>query len=244
MCGRFTLRQPVKQVATEDGSSLPVELDEERSEGFSARYNIRPTQNSLVLLMPAGRTGRLLGRGMRWGLIPCWSKSAPAPKPLINARSETVADKPSFRAAFQQRRCLVPADGYYEWTKSRSGNQAYFFHLPEDQTFFIAGLWESWGGETEDPVESFTLLTTRANGFMSPYHDRMPVILPPSQRMAWLSGSEALLSPQGRERFFAPLADDVLRCHPVGKALDQGVDGPECVEPYQIHPAPQLDLGL
>src|SRR5262249_35050656 len=130
--------------------------------------------------------GRELGL-LRWGLIPSWAEEAGAP--LINARSETVADKPAFRAAFKQRRCLIPADGFFEWLPVNGKKQPYYICRQDGHPFGFAGLWERWEGADGPPVESCTILTTEANEVVRPLHDRMPVLLDPRDYAAWLDPS-------------------------------------------------------
>src|SRR5262245_35107324 len=174
MCGRFTLATSRAQLADlfrlAGGPELPL------------RYNIAPTQP--VPVVRAAGDGRALALA-RWGLIPRWATDPAIGNRLINARSETVAEKPSFRDAFRKRRCLIPATGFYEWAKTAGGKQPYHFRLLDGRPFAFAGLWERWdrGGE---PVESCTILTTAANAVVRPVHERMPVILPAEAFAAWL----------------------------------------------------------
>jgi len=172
---------------------------------WSARFNIAPTQSVLTVTQEVG--GPRVGRCMQWGLIPSWAKDRSIANSLINARAESVADKPSFRAAFKRRRCLVVADGYYEWQKGGKAKQPFHIHFPGNRPFGIAGLWESWG---DDHLETCTLITTEANETTRPIHDRMPVILDPPDFTTWLeSPSEdrdkllALLRPDGANQLVA-----------------------------------------
>jgi putative SOS response-associated peptidase YedK len=148
------------------------------------RFNIAPGQAvAVVREMPEAQDRRLAY--LRWGLIPAWADDPSFGNRLANARSETAAAKPSFRSAFRSRRCLVVADGFYEWQRADGRKQPYFVGLRGDRPFGLAGLWERWekGGE---PVESCTILTTQANGLMRPIHERMPVIVPPDRYGLWL----------------------------------------------------------
>jgi putative SOS response-associated peptidase YedK len=145
--------------------------------------NIAPTQDILAV------TEREDGREatfFKWGLIPSWAKEASIGARLINARSETVAEKPAFRQAFKHRRCVIPADGFYEWQKTERGKQPFFFRMRDEQPFGFAGLWERWEGEGR-VVNSCTILTTKANEVLRPVHDRMPVILHPADYKLWLA---------------------------------------------------------
>ena len=177
MCGRFTLRAPASALATLfDGTEEPVVVP---------RYNIAPTQPVLLLRMNADTRHREWAFAI-WGLIPSWSKDPSIGARMINARAETVAEKPSFRAAFRRRRCLIPADGFYEWQKQGSRKQPYLIGLTDDQPFALAGLWETWQGPDGSLLESCTILTTDPNELMAPLHNRMPVMLAPDDYEQWL----------------------------------------------------------
>jgi putative SOS response-associated peptidase YedK len=150
------------------------------------RWNIAPTQQVLAVRQSD------IGREpvwMRWGLIPSWAKDAKIGNSLINARAETVAEKPSFRTAFKRRRCLVVADGFYEWSKFEKAKVPYLITLYDRSTFAFAGLWEQWKDATGDWIESTTIITTNPNSLMASIHDRMPVILPSERYDEWLDAS-------------------------------------------------------
>lgn len=175
MCGRYTLRTPSKELAKAFGVEEVPEVE--------ARFNITPAQTVAgVRRTPDGREMKFL----KWGLVPSWAKDTSMGTKLINARSETVAEKPAFRDAFKRRRCLIPADGFYEWKREGDRKQPYFFRLREERPFAFAGLWDRWQPDGEDAVESCTILTTEANSVLRPVHDRMPVILHPDDYEAWL----------------------------------------------------------
>jgi putative SOS response-associated peptidase YedK len=176
MCGRFTLRSPGEAVAEAFG--LPAAPD------LVPRFNIAPGQPVAVVRQEQQARGRELAF-LRWGLIPAWADDPASGDRLANARSETAATKPSFRRAFRSRRCLVVADGFYEWRRANGRTQPYFVGLKNDRSFGLAGLWERWDRHGE-PVESCAILTTDANGLMQPIHERMPVILPPDRYGLWL----------------------------------------------------------
>lgn len=191
MCGRFTLRAPAESIAA------LFDLDEITE--VVPRYNIAPTQPVGIVRMNANR-GQREWTHVLWGLIPSWSKDPTMGARLINARSETVREKPSFRSPFKRRRCLVPADGFYEWKKVDKRKQPYHITLRPDaegskivvdregveSLFAIAGLWESWMGPDGSVLESCTLLTTDANDAMQSLHKRMPVIVEPEDYGMWL----------------------------------------------------------
>jgi putative SOS response-associated peptidase YedK len=220
MCGRYSLTTPAEAlVALFDAGPL---------EGFAPRYNIAPTQ-----LVPAVRMNEGGGRGwawLRWGLIPSWAKDPAIGNRMINARAETVADKPAFRAALRRRRCLLPADGFYEWQKRDGAKQPYHIALAERAPFAFAGLWERWQGGDGDAVESCTVLTTAANRRLAPIHPRMPVILAPEHYDIWLdtgAGDPGLVVP-----LLAPYDEDALAARAVARRVnDPRNDDPGCLEP-------------
>ncbi len=174
MCGRYTLKTPSRRIA--EAFDLPEIPDRE------PRFNIAPTQ---LVLIVRNEEGDRVARMVRWGLIPFWAKDPSIGNKLINARSETVAEKPAFRQAFQKRRCLVIADGFYEWEKVRKIKQPRYYQVGDGGPFAFAGLWERWD-KGEEPLESCTILTTLANLPLARVYERMPVILPPEVYDIWL----------------------------------------------------------
>lgn len=182
MCGRYTLRQNVEEVAEAFDADAPDDLD-----WSGPRYNIAPTQNALFVRSQED-DGRELTQG-RWGLIPFWVDDPEDFATLINARSETAADKPAFRDAFRKRRCLVPADGFYEWQEQGDGpKQPFHIRLEDGRPFAFAGLWEEWGERgTEDYLVSYTILTTVASDLVATVHDRQPAFLEPEMYDWWLN---------------------------------------------------------
>lgn len=181
MCGRFVLR------ASPDQIRELFALDEEPV--IEPRFNIAPTQPVGIVRMNPEAQAREWALTL-WGLIPSWSKDSSIGQKLINARSEGVAEKPSFRAAFKRRRCLVPASGFYEWKAGSGGKVPHFITTATsgkpDDLFAIAGLWETWHGPDGEELTTCTLLTTEANELLAPLHDRMPVIVAPEDFGAWL----------------------------------------------------------
>jgi len=149
------------------------------------RYNIAPTQLVPTVLRLPKQSDRGLHL-LRWGLIPSWAKDSAIGARLINARAETAAEKPSFRSAFRQRRCLIVADGFYEWQRQERKKQPFYFRLQDGQPFAFAGLWEHWEAPDGEAIESCTILTTEANEVLLPIHDRMPVILDPKDYDLWV----------------------------------------------------------
>jgi putative SOS response-associated peptidase YedK len=175
MCGRFTLSANKQRLQ----KTFPMfDLME-----IPPRYNIAPTQQ--VLAVRQEDAERPKGTTMRWGLIPSWAKEKKIAASLINARSDSVADKPSFRNAFKRRRCLILADGFYEWRKGSTPKQPFHIRRKDGEPFAFAGLWERWTGE-EPAIESCTIITTDANDAVRTLHDRMPVILEPRDYGRWL----------------------------------------------------------
>jgi putative SOS response-associated peptidase YedK len=207
MCGRFTLRAPE--------SRLKSDFEVEELPPVEARYNIAPTQNVLAIHETSGsRQVKLL----RWGLIPSWAKDAAMGSRLINARSETVTEKPAFREAFKHRRCLIPADGFYEWQPVTNRKQPYFFRLKDDRPFAFAGLWESWKGASGERVESCSILTTEANELLRGVHDRMPLILHPEDYELWLDDDAR--KREMLKELLRPYAASEMVAHPVGALIN------------------------
>ncbi len=176
MCGRFTLSQPINAIASVFNLAQIPPLE--------PRYNIAPTQ--LIPSICAAPGGEKQLQMLRWGLIPSWAKDPAIGAKLINARAETVSEKPSFKSAFKRRRCLIVADGFYEWQRQDGKKQPYYFRLQNGQPFAFAGLWEQWKSPEEQEITSCTILTTAANDLLRPIHDRMPVILDSDRYELWL----------------------------------------------------------
>ena len=224
MCGRFLLLSSGRELA--DAFDLPDAPLFERVE----RYNIAPGQVVPVILQPD--TGRVL-RSMNWGLIPSWAKDAAIGFKSINARSETVAEKPTFRAAFKRRHCLVPASGFYEWrTVGKQKLLTLFRH--RSGFFALAGIWETWEGDGS-PVETFAVLTTAANEVVAPTHDRMPVIIGRDDFASWLAPSGEkekdvqLLRPYSADLMLATAANPWVN--------DARHEGPKCIGPEEGQPS-------
>ena len=178
MCGRYALKAPSSELASR------FKLDEVVD--VASRYNIAPgTDIPTIRRSPEGKRVMHL---LRWGLVPHWAKDPSIGAKLSNARGETVADKPSFRDAFQRRRCLVPADGFYEWKTEDKQKQPYYFSLKSGEPFALGGVWESWRAPDGNILRTCCLITTGPNEIMQPVHDRMPVIVSPNDYEAWLTG--------------------------------------------------------
>lgn len=189
------------------------------------RYNIAPTQDAPVLL----DNGRRQMQMLRWGLIPGWSKDESIGNRMINARAETLLEKPSFRKAFQSRRCLVLADGYYEWKKSGATKIPFRFTLRSGEPFAFAGLWERWQRPDGLPLFSFAIITTEANEEARPIHDRMPVILAPVQFEQWLDPK--LTHANVLQKWLNPAVNPALVCYPVSEWVNNPRnDDRRCIE--------------
>ena len=226
MCGRYSLTDP------EDAMRQLFDLAP--LAGAEPRYNMTPSQ--LAPLLRLDDAGAAAAGFLQWGLVPSWAKDADIGNRMINARSETVAEKPSFRAAYRRRRCLVPADGYYEW-QSRGGPKRPWRIVRQDGApFAFAGLWEHWLGADGSELETFCLLTTAANELLSAIHHRMPVIINAENMAAWLDPA-VLPNPD----WLLPEASPQLRAYRVSALVNSPAnDGPECIEevPEEAEPAP------
>lgn len=218
MCGRFTLRTPAKAIATLfDLGEIPE---------LRPRYNIAPSRP--IAAVRQNRSRQREFAMLRWGLVPFWADDPKIGYRTINARAETVATKPSFRAAFRKRRCLVIADGYFEWKKRDGKKQPYFFHLNDDRPFAFAGLWEHWEGD-EEKIESCTILVTEANALQQAIHDRMPVILSPHDYDVWLDPD---VDGKRVQPLLRPYPNDDLETYPVSTTVNKPQnDVEECVRP-------------
>ncbi len=214
---------------TQSAAALAETFQLEELPAWQPRYNIAPTQTVVAIAATPAYTRQV--HLCRWGLVPSWAKDLTIGAKLINARAETVAEKPSFRAAFKQRRCLIPADGFYEWQRTdRKTKQPYYFQLIDQQLFAFAGLWERWQGD-ESVVETCTILTTQANALLQPVHDRMPVMIAPEQYNRWLDSTTTAASLQ---ELLQPYAASAMQSYPVSTAVNSPAhDSPECVEPVR-----------
>ncbi len=185
MCGRFAFYSPGEATAALFGAASSVEVE--------PRYNIAPTQ--YVAAVREDETEAREVAMLRWGLVPFWAKDPSIGNRMINARAETVAEKPSFRTAYRKRRCLVLADGFYEWRKEGDGKTPYFISLAEDTPFAFAGLWENWNSkDSDESLQTTAIITTAANDFMARIHQRMPVVMLPEHAGRWLDGDMDLLA--------------------------------------------------
>jgi putative SOS response-associated peptidase YedK len=222
MCGRLT------QVHAVDLFRATVRLINDVP--VPARYNAAPTQAIAAVRQIPGSDDREIAL-LHWGLIPSWAKDPAIGARMINARAETVADKPAFRAPFRRRRCLIPADGFYEWQKLDGNKQPFYIHpRDEPRPFALAGLWDHWEGDDGRHVESCTILTTTANDLLRPLHDRMPVILDPADFDLWLD--PGVQNPEVVRPLLRPYPGAAMDCRPVGRHVNNARnEGPECIAP-------------
>ena len=224
MCGRFTLRASAKTIAKAFSVSEPPPL--------TPRYNIAPSQMILALRATADGASKEWAF-LKWGLVPSWAADSKIGYRMINARAESAAIKPSFRAAYKSRRCVIPTDGYYEWKPAGKRKQPYLFHRPHDEVFAFAGLWEHWQGAEGPPLESCTLLTTDPNARAREVHDRMPVILTGDAINLWLDHLQKDLKPLAE--LLKPAPDKLLTTMPVSTLVNSPKnEDPRCIEPVTI----------
>lgn len=222
MCGRFTLHHPTDQVAERFG--VQEVLFEE-----PARYNIAPTQPIAAITAPSGT--RFL-EGFRWGLVPFWAKDVGIGNRLINARAETLAEKPSFKHALMRRRCLIPADGFYEWKKEASSRQPMYLRKQDGALFAFAGLWEEWKQDDGERLRTCTIITVAPNALVATIHDRMPVLLRPEDEALWLD--VGVKDTQTVLGVLQPYPSEAMEAFAVSKQVNApGVDDATNLEPMQ-----------
>jgi len=226
MCGRFTLATDLERLKARFGFTSP-------SFEVAPRYNIAPTQRVPVIVHNERRELKLF----RWGLIPAWAKDTAIGSKMINARSETALEKPSFKRLFKERRCLVPADGFYEWKHARNGKQKIPMRIVRDdgELFAMAGLWTRWHNEKATDrvaIDSFTILTTQANAAMKSIHDRMPLILDPENEELWIRPNCKTTKLQ---RLLKMMPKMKLRVYPVSQEVNSPKnDHPSCLTPITL----------
>ena len=218
MCGRFTLSQSAEAIASVFQLNQVPTLER--------RYNIAPTQPVATVLQTSARERQF--QLLRWGLIPAWAKDATMGSRLINARAETVAEKPSFRSAFRHRRCLVIADGFYEWRRQDGKKQPFYFRMQNQQPFAFAGLWEHWQDPKGEAIYSCTILTTEANELLQQIHERMPVILNPKDYDLWLDPTVQKL--EQLQQLLQPYSSTAMTSYPVSTKVNKPTnDTPELI---------------
>jgi len=217
MCGRYVLRR----FRAADYDAAP-KFEEFTDLKVTPRFNIAPSQDIVAIRLD--KNDKRVATLIKWGLIPSWTKGKPKAQP-INARCETAATSGMFKAAFARRRCLIPADGFFEWRTGEHGKQPFFIHRPDDKPFAFAGLWERWKNEAGEIVDTCTILTTSPNALMSTIHDRMPVILDEADYAKWLDRNTA---PEELQKLMKPDPDGQLEAYPVSPAVNKPVnDSPD-----------------
>lgn len=222
MCGRFALIQYMRIANIIRGLTLPPEA-------ANARYNIAPCQDILAIL----NTPQPQGRMVHWGLIPYWAKDRSMAGKMFNARAETLAEKPAFRDALRKRRCLIFADGFYEWRRHLDGKtlEPMYIRLKSQELMAFAGLWEQWvNPQTQEQVASCTIITTEPNSLLAAIHDRMPVILPPNAYADWLSPRE--ITPESVAGLLVDYPAELIEAYRVSPAVNAvGGNSPDMIKP-------------
>jgi len=241
MCGRFVATRPVEDIA----NLLDVDDIEVAPELARPRWNVAPQATILAVTATPGVEGHRRLATFRWGLVPSWAKDPGIGARAFNARAETVAEKPMFRAAVSRRRCIVPVDAFYEWTPPPEGSpskhkQPWCFQAADGGLLTLAGLWEEWrplspGGDTRDdrrepPLRTCTIITTEANGLVGRFHNRMPVVIGQEDFAEWLAPEP--LDPGELEAMTRPARDEILEVYPVSTRVNNALaEGPELAEP-------------
>jgi len=226
MCGRYSL--------TSAPEALRALFRYAEQPNFPARFNIAPTQPIPIVRMVEGRREFAL---VRWGFLPSWVKDPNQFSLIINARGESVCDKPAFRAAMKRRRCLIPADGFYEWQATGGRKQPFYIHARSGEPLAFAGLWETWEGPNGETVDTAAIVTTRANGTLAPLHDRMPVIVAPDAFDLWLNTSA--VDARTAEALIAPAPENLLEAWPVSTAVNRTAnDNAALLLPLDLAAAP------
>lgn len=221
MCGRYTLTKELRELAKRFEAEMAAGFEKT----LAPRYNIAPTQSVIVV----NDTWQREIVSMRWGLIPSWAKDESIGNRMINARAETIAEKPAFRVAFHKRRCIIPADGFYEWKKTGSVKQPVRIVLKDREPFGFAGLWEEWLSPDGEGILSCTIITTEANELLKDVHDRMPVILPREKEGVWLNPDTPL--PE-LSSLLKPYPSDEMEFYPVSQTVNSPAnDSPDCIVP-------------
>ena len=219
MCGRYAITTAPEAIRRLFGY---VEQP-----NFPPRYNVAPTQPIPIVRMADGKRQYAL---MRWGLIPSWAKDPRSFSLLINARGESVLDKPAFRNAMKRRRCLIPADGFFEWKNEGKFRRPFYIRPKSQQPMALAGLWETWTGPNGEEMDTAVIVTTQANRMLSALHDRMPVVVPPEAFDFWLDCDN--VDATSATALMTPAPDNALEMHEVSAAVNKAAnDTPELIEP-------------
>ena len=224
MCGRYTV------IANPEVLRALFGYDEQPN--FPPRYNVAPTQPIAIVRLVDGKRHFAL---VRWGLLPSWVKDPKTFTLLINARGETVCDKPAYRAAMKRRRCLIPADGFYEWQKAGDRKRPFYVHAKSGAPLAFAGLWETWMGPNGEELETAAIVTTAANGTLKPIHERMPVIVPREAFDLWLNCTD--VDAKTAEALIAPAPEGLLEAYEISTAVNRTAnDNPKLLEPVGAAP--------
>ena len=227
MCGRYTV------IASPE--TIRALFGYQEQPNFPPRYNVAPTQPIAIVRLVEGKRHFAL---VRWGLLPSWVKDPKTFTLLINARGETAAEKPAFRAAMKRRRCLIPADGFYEWKALGGRKQPYFIRAKSGEPFAFAGLWETWTGPNGEELETAAIVTTTANRTLAAIHDRMPVIVPPAAFDLWLDSDT--VDPTTASALIAPAPENLLEAFPVSTQVNRTAnDNPKLVEEASVSAEPE-----
>jgi putative SOS response-associated peptidase YedK len=231
MCGRYTLSKGEKIIEAVPNVTIREDL---RKHMEQHRFNIAPTQDVLVAVQIGDKPELQV---MQWGLIPSWAKDAAIASQLINARAETISEKPAFRKAFERRRCVVPADGFYEWRMNSDGSKTpVYIRLKSHRGFGFASLWETWRDGAGEPVHTCTIITTPANAMLTRIHNRMPAILSPEAVRQWLNPA-AQPADELRAQL-KPFPADEMEMQVVSRAVNTAArEGPELIQPVEDAPA-------
>jgi putative SOS response-associated peptidase YedK len=221
MCARYVITSPADAIRALFGyADRPT---------FPPRYNVAPTQPIPIVRLDAGKPAFWL---VRWGFLPSWVKDPRSFSLLVNARDESVIEKPAFRNAMRRRRCLIPADGFYEWSDTRP-RRPFFVRSKDGGPMAFAGLWETWTGPNGEEVDTAAIVTTRANRTLAPIHDRMPVIVPPAAFNLWLDG--AAVDATTAATLFVPAPESLLEAYEVSNAVNRATnDAPELIAPAPV----------
>ncbi len=247
MCGRFVSSNTPDRIASYFGASFDTDPDATAAAGESSstspdallgsNFNVAPTND--IYAVVADAHARPVVRAFHWGLVPSWAKDVKIGSKMINARAETLAEKPAFKSLFRSKRVIVPMDGFYEWkvVPGQKTKQPYFIHRRDGEPLAVAGLWAAWRDKAAGPdapwLHSCTVITTSANATMAPVHDRMPVLLPPSAWPQWLDPDEHDL--EALSALLVPAPDDLLVMHPVSTAVNNVRNkGPELIEMIEL----------
>jgi len=232
MCGRYRLSRR-KEIVEEYFDSAPWDQE------LSPRFNIAPTQSVPVIRQNPKEPVRQLSL-MRWGLIPSWAKDGSGAARMINARSETASTKPAFRDPLKYRRCLLPADGFYEWQRTAKAKQPFCFEINDGELFAFAGIWDRWKDPSGGWIKTCSILTTTPNAVTSAVHDRMPVILDPDAYDLWLD--PGMQNVEAASELLKPYSAERMRCYPVSTRINHVVnDDDECSRPVEL---PQIQNRL